>query len=149
MVTIRDAELTDLDTIVEFNARLAAETENKTLDPNTLQPGVAAALNDPTKARYWLAEANGETVGQIMTTLEWSDWRNGFFWWIQSVYVVVAYRQQGIFRQLYEHVEQLARADRDVCGLRLYVEHQNVRAQAVYERIGMLPTPYQVFEREW
>ena len=149
MLTIRDALPSDIDTIVKFNAGLAAETESKTLDQDTLHPGVTAALNDPTKARYWIAESNGETVGQIMVTLEWSDWRNGFFWWIQSVYVKADHRRQGIFRRLYEHVEQLARSDRDVCGVRLYVERDNLRAQDVYARLGMRPTPYQVFERDW
>jgi len=150
MTTIRDALPTDIDTIVDYNARLAAETENKTLDRTTLEQGVASAVSDPARgARYWVAEVDGEPVGQIMVTLEWSDWRNGFFWWIQSVYVTADYRKKSILKQLYSHVEELARSDRDVCGLRLYVEHANHRAQEVYERLGMRRAGYEVFEREW
>lgn len=148
-LAIRPARAADLDFIVECNARLARETEDKQLDPATLRPGVEALLTSPEKGRYFIAELDGSPVGQIMFTTEWSDWRNGFFWWIQSVYVVAAARRRGVFTALFRHVERLARADGQVCGLRLYVDHANRAAQLTYGRLGLGTTGYSVMEVEF
>ena len=139
----------DGDVICEFNRRMALETEGKALDPVTLRAGVEAMLRDERKGRYFVCERDGQVIGQLGVTAEWSDWRNGFFWWIQSVYVASAARRQGVFRALYRHVEERARAEPDVLGLRLYVERDNRIAQATYEALGMSRTPYQVMEVSW
>lgn len=145
-LTIRDASPNDIDRIARFNSAMAAETENRKLDSTVIKAGVAAVLADPAKGRYWLAERDGQPVGQIMITWEWSDWRNGMQWWIQSVYVHPDYRRQGVFAALYRHVESLARSHPDACGLRLYVENGNSRAQQIYEVLGMTRPGYQVME---
>jgi GNAT superfamily N-acetyltransferase len=143
---IRHATQADLPFIAQANAALAAETEGQTLDPALLHPGVRAALNDPSLGRYYLAEIEGEVVGQLMATSEWSDWRNGAFIWIQSVYVLPTHRGDGVFRALYGHLESLARQDPRICGIRLYVERSNERAQEVYARLGMHRANYVVME---
>jgi GNAT superfamily N-acetyltransferase len=107
---------------------------------------VRALLEDPAKGLYFVAEEAGQVVGQVMITFEWSDWRNGMFWWLQSVYVREEFRGQGVFRALFEHVRQLAGQQAGVCGLRLYVERENERAKAAYERQGMTNAGYEVFE---
>lgn len=144
---IRAARPEDAATLVEFNRRLALETEGLELAGEVLARGVAAALNDPAKGRYFVYERNARVVGQLMFTLEWSDWRDGWFWWIQSVYVEASARRQGVFRALYAHVRDQARAAGNVVGLRLYVEEHNTRAQETYAREGMSRTPYRVFEQ--
>lgn len=143
---IRAAVPADAEVIAEFNVRLAAETEHKTLDPPTIAAGVQALLADPRLGRYFLALRDGLPVGQMMHTREWSDWRNGEIWWLQSVYVVSDARQQGVFRALYQHLESLARATPTVVGLRLYVETHNSRAQDAYVRLGMQMAGYAVME---
>lgn len=143
---IRDATLSDLHTVVEYNQRMAEETEGKRLSLEVLEPGVRAALSDPARGRYFLACLDEEVLGQLMLTTEWSDWRNGHIWWIQSVYVPSSHRRRGVFRSLYRHVEKLARATEGVAGLRLYVENNNVVAQRVYESLGMSNAGYAVFE---
>jgi GNAT superfamily N-acetyltransferase len=150
---IRPALLTDREVICEFNRRLAKETEGKDLDPAILKAGVEAVLNDPNKGRYFVAEADSHpqslsqvVVGQLGVTCEWSDWRNGNLWWIQSVYVAASARRHGVFRKLYEHLMQEARARTDVIGVRLYVEHDNLVAQATYEKMGMARTRYHLME---
>lgn len=145
---IRQAELKDLNTIAAFNDRLARETEHMNLDMDRLTEGVRAVLQDGTRGRYYVYEAAGQVAGQLMITLEWSDWRNGFFWWIQSVYVERAYRGKGIFKALYHHVKDLAEEDDEVCGLRLYVEGMNTGAQQVYKKAGMVQTGYCLYELE-
>ncbi len=146
--TIRQGRPADAPTIVEFNRRLALETEDKALDPAVLTAGVTAALADPTrKGPYYLA-VDGETIlGQLQITFEWSDWRNGWFWWFQSVYVVAEARKKGVFRSLYEHIVELARREADVVGLRLYVERDNHHAQKTYQRLGMEQTAYLLLEQ--
>lgn len=144
---LRLAGPSDAPTIVEFNRLLALESEGKALDPEQLAPGVAAVLRDPDKGVYHLAEQDGVILGQMMLTREWSDWRNGWFWWIQSVYVRAEARRLGVFRSLYQHVHSLAQADASVIGLRLYVEHENHRAQQTYQSLGMDRTGYLVLER--
>jgi GNAT superfamily N-acetyltransferase len=146
-VTIRRATPADLNTIVEFNLRLAEESEGKALNRELLGAGVAAALDDPSKGPYFLAEDDGQVVGQMQVTTEWSDWRNGWFWWIQGVYVRPAARRRGVFRSLYQHVAAAAKADPEVIGLRLYVERDNHRAQQTYVNLGMEWTTYGVMER--
>jgi GNAT superfamily N-acetyltransferase len=145
-VTIRQSTPADAPVIAEFNALLARETEHLTLDRNRLGAGVEAVLRDPARGIYWVAEAGGEIVGQLMITFEWSDWRNGFFWWIQSVYVRQDWRARGVFRALYERVHREAKSRADVCGLRLYVERENQLAHRTYERLGLRPTSYDFYE---
>ena len=157
LITIREARPEDLHVIVDFNARLAWETEDKRLDPDVLAKGVASALADPDRLRYWLAQAvDGEgdsqasrVVGQAAVTREWSDWRNGWIWWFQSVYVHLDFRGAGIFRALHAEIRSIARATPDVIGLRLYVEIHNDRAQRVYQSLGMKPGGYDVYEDLW
>ncbi len=146
-LTLRRAGPGDAAVIAELNQRLAQESEGKTLDPAVLAAGVAACLADPCKARYFLAEEDGVVLGQIMLTTEWSDWRNGWVWWIQSVYVRQEARRRGVFRALFRHVHEAARADPEVVGLRLYVERDNHAAQQTYQRLGMEVTGYLVLER--
>ncbi|HEY7158853.1 MAG TPA: GNAT family N-acetyltransferase [Gemmataceae bacterium] len=146
-LSIRRASPADAAVVAEFNRLLAAESEGKTLDPAVLARGVAAVLADPHKGVYFLAEKDGASVGQIMYTTEWSDWRNGWFWWIQSVYVRHEARRRGVFRALFEHVHKAAQADPEVIGLRLYVERENHSAWETYRRMGMEAAGYVVFER--
>ena len=122
------------------------ETERKRLPLARVSAGVKALLRDSAKGTYFVAEADGTLAGQLLITYEWSDWRNGNFWWIQSVYVAEKFRSSGIFRALFNHIETLARARKDVCGLRLYMEAHNERARKAYERLGLKQTDYQVFE---
>ena len=145
-ISIRNAAMTDAAIIASNNSLMAEETEGRTLDPDIIGPGVAALLADPGKGRYWVAESAGQIVGQLMVTYEWSDWRNGTLWWIQSVYIAPDFRRQGVFSALYHHVESLAAAEPDVCGLRLYVEDNNHRAQRTYEALGMVKPSYVVME---
>lgn len=146
IMRIRDARASDADFIADANSALASETEGQSLDPALVGPGVRAVLDDPSLGRYYIAEADGKPVGQLMTTFEWSDWRNGVFLWIQSVYVLPAYRGSGAFRALYDHLVGLARQDARICGIRLYVDHANGRAQEVYARLGMHRSNYAVME---
>ncbi len=147
MPTVRRAAAADAPFLVDFNRRLALETEGKTLDPAVLTRGVAAGLADDNKARYFVADEGGAVVGQLMLTMEWSDWRDGWIWWIQSVYVREDWRRRGVFRLLYEHIHQAAVNDPEVIGIRLYVEHDNHNAQQSYLKLGMERTGYLVLER--
>jgi len=146
---IRPATLGDIPIISQFNRLIARETEQRELDQATVDRGVRAVLERPELGRYFVAEQAGGPVGQLMVTCEWSDWRNGAFWWIQSVYVRPDCRRSGVFRALYAHVEQLARATPGVCGLRLYVEQHNERAIATYRGLGMRPSGHTLFETDW
>jgi GNAT superfamily N-acetyltransferase len=143
--TIRSARAEDAATLADFNAAMALETEHLTLDRGTLTAGVEAALADANKARYFVAEIEGRIVGMLMLTLEWSDWRNGEIWWIQSVYVHPEFRRRGVFGAIYRHVQELARRSGAV-GLRLYVVKHNAPAQATYARLGMEMSEYLVME---
>jgi ribosomal protein S18 acetylase RimI-like enzyme len=145
--TVRRATPTDAATVIEFNRLLALESEGKTLDPAQLTPGVEAGLADSNKGCYFLVEDAGVPVGQMGLTYEWSDWRNGWFWWIQSVYVRAEYRRRGVFRALFEHTQDAARKDPSVAGLRLYVERENVAAQKTYRQLGLVETGYFVLEK--
>jgi ribosomal protein S18 acetylase RimI-like enzyme len=145
-VTIRRATPADEAVLIELNAALAWETEQKRLRPEVLTAGVRAVFTDPAKGFYTVAELQGQIVGQMMVTYEWSDWRNGWFWWVQSVYVRAEARRTGVFRALYREIERQAAADPSVIGLRLYVERDNTRAQATYRALGMVETTYGVME---
>ncbi len=148
-MTIRSATVADAATIVRFNALLADETEQITLDQNRLREGVEALLRDSTKGFYLIAEQDTIVVGQLMITFEWSDWRNGVFWWIQSVYVEKTARGTGAFKALFEYVRTLAASKPDVCGLRLYVERKNTRAKQTYERLAMHSSHYEMYEMDF
>ena len=148
-IEIRRAVADDIDRIVEFNLAMARESEDKGLDIETLRAGVAAVLAEPANGFYLMAEADGRPAGSLMVTTEWSDWRNGRFWWIQSVFVAREHRRLGIYSRLHDSVRRAAQADGQCCGLRLYVERNNIGAQATYARLGMAPTHYDLFEEEF
>jgi ribosomal protein S18 acetylase RimI-like enzyme len=145
-ISVRPATLDDAEFLVRGNAQLALETEALSLDIDRLRSGVHAVFTDPARGFYLIAESNGTRLGQMMITYEWSDWRNGVFWWIQSVYTAPESRRRGVFRALYSHAESLARQEGTVCGLRLYVEVNNRPAQDTYRRCGMHETAYRMFE---
>jgi GNAT superfamily N-acetyltransferase len=145
-ITIRNAKVTDAKTIAAFNYSIAAETEHIELDRKRLLRGVKKLLNDDSKGFYILAEVGGRVAGQLMITYEWSDWRCATFWWIQSVYVPKEFRGAGVFKQLYRYIEKRARKNKSVCGLRLYVERGNSRAQQTYEHLGMNKADYNMYE---
>lgn len=146
-IQIRLATTDDCEVISNFNTRLASETEGKHLNDETIRAGVEAFLADEHRGRYFVAVSNGNVVGQMAHTREWSDWRNGEIWWLQSVYVLPEFRQQGVFRALYQHLESLALSLSDVIGVRLYVETHNRKAQEAYERLGLRNANYSVMER--
>lgn len=139
---VRRATVLDAETVAEFNRRLAWESEGKKLDAEVLRHGVAAVLADAHKGFYVMAEREGEVIGQSMVTFEWSDWRNGWYWWVQSVYVREDARRLGVFRAIFEQLKTEAMADPTVIGIRLYVERENERAHKVYRAVGMEEEPY-------
>jgi ribosomal protein S18 acetylase RimI-like enzyme len=146
-IAIRPAEADDWATIVEYNCRLAAESEDTTLNSTDVEPGVRRLLQDPGKGRYFVACDGERIVGQMMHTREWSDWRNGDIWWLQSVYIHPDYRRRGIFRRLFDTLLAEAEADPNVVGLRLYVESDNTPAHATYEQLGLNRAGYFVMQR--
>jgi GNAT superfamily N-acetyltransferase len=146
-VLVRRATPADAPIVAEFNRLLAWESEGKVLDPAILSAGVAAVLGDPAKGWYLVAERAGEIVGQLAIMPEWSDWRNAWIWWIESVYVAASSRRTGVFRALFEEVRRLGREAGDVIGLRLYVEENNHRAQQTYHELGMEPMPFLLFHQ--
>jgi RimJ/RimL family protein N-acetyltransferase len=143
---IRESVPADAAAIVDFQLRMARETEDLELDGATLSRGVAAVFADPGKGAYWIAERGGRTVGCLLTTCEWSDWRDGVVLWIQSVYVVPEERGEGVYRALYERVRRQIEESDDLKGIRLYVDKRNAGAQRVYERLGMTREHYDLFE---
>lgn len=136
----------DADSIVSFQVAMAKETEGVDLDRETCRTGVNAVFDDPSLGRYFVAEDEGRIIASLMITHEWSDWRAGTVWWIQSVYVIPELRGRGVYRALYDHVKQLARSDEGIRGIRLYVDRRNEDAQKVYTRLGMDGEHYVVFE---
>ena len=146
---VRKAHAGDSQVIADYNTRLARESEAKCLESNTIMAGVRTVLSRPEYGQYFLAEREDEIVGQVLITHEWSDWRNGLFWWIQSVYVPVEYRRSGVFSELYRHITELAKESSNVCGVRLYVEGENTPAHRTYRALGMNHTNYQVLEVEF
>jgi ribosomal protein S18 acetylase RimI-like enzyme len=145
-ITYRDAVPGDAARIVEFQIAMARETEDFDLDRATCSRGVQAVFTDDRHGRYFVAEDGARLIASLMITPEWSDWRNGVVWWIQSVYVIPEFRRQRVYAGLYEHVKRLAGLDANVKGIRLYVDKRNTRAQEVYARLGMNGEHYQVFE---
>jgi ribosomal protein S18 acetylase RimI-like enzyme len=126
---------------------MAQETEERQLDPETIQSGVSGVIQNHAHGFYLIAERDQVAVGSLLITFEWSDWRNGTLWWIQSVYVKPEHRRTGVFKALYDAVIARARAAKSVRGIRLYVEQENLDAQSVYQKLSMQKTPYQMFER--
>jgi GNAT superfamily N-acetyltransferase len=145
-LTVRPATAADLDTLADFNVAMAEETEDKPLDPDTVRAGVQGLFESPSRGFYLIAERNDHAVGSLMITPEWSDWRNGAFWWIQSVYVRPDARRTGVYTALHRDVRRRAREKSEVCGLRLYVERGNESARETYERLGMTETSYRLYE---
>ena len=146
LITVREAIISDSDKISQFNINMAWETEEKKLDKEIISAGVISLFQKPEYGFYMVAEAGSEVAASLMITKEWSDWRNGLFWWIQSVYVKPEFRRQGIYRAMYEAVLKLAMNHPEVCGCRLYVEKENVKAQKTYESLGMTETHYKMYE---
>ena len=145
-MNVRKATVEDTDLLVEFNRAMAEETEGKTLSVEKLTAGVRAVFDDASRGFYLIAELDGRPAGGLLITTEWSDWRNAYFWWIQSVYVNPAYRKKGVYKTLHNHVVETARQSGNVCGIRLYVDHDNTGAKATYQRLGMTPGHYDFYE---
>jgi GNAT superfamily N-acetyltransferase len=150
---IRAATLEDVQSIITFSAAMALETEDRRLDEARLGEGTLSLLSTPSYGFFMVAELrDGERhrlIGQLMITYEWSDWRNGVFWWIQSVYVDPAWRRRGVFRRMHEEVVSQAKADPKACGVRLYVEQDNRTAEIVYQRVGLARSAYRVYEKDF
>jgi GNAT superfamily N-acetyltransferase len=144
-IQIRPATIADLQLLIDNNQAMALETENRVLEDAVLRLGVSAVLNDPAKGFYLIAAIEGRLVGSLMITSEWSDWRNGEMWWYQSVYVLPEYRAKGVFKAMFQNILDLAR-NSNVKELRLYVERDNIRAQKVYEALGMAHSHYDMWE---
>lgn len=143
---IRQANINDAAAIADFNIKMAKETEDMDLIPEIISAGVRNMIENPQMGFYLVAEEDNVIQASLMVTTEWSDWRNGLFWWIQSVYVLPEFRRMGLYRKLYEKVKDLAGKESNVCGFRLYVEHENLAAQTTYRSLGMQQTDYQMFE---
>lgn len=148
MISVRDGSGGDLDIICEFNRRMAEETESLHLDAQRLREGVRRVLEDEHRGHYFVAEEDGQVVGQTMVTREWSDWRNGWFWWLESVYVKPEARGRGVFRQLMAHIEDRAQANR-ACGIRLYVDAENQVAARTYDSLGLKEARYRMREKDF
>ena len=144
-IITREARVTDAGAIVEFQLAMARETESVELDPPIVTRGVQAVFDDPSRGRYFVAEAEGEVIASLLITYEWSDWRNGNVWWIQSVYVRPAFRRRGVYAGMYHYVQAIAESE-NVRGIRLYVDRRNTLAQDVYRRSGMNGEHYLVYE---
>jgi ribosomal protein S18 acetylase RimI-like enzyme len=144
---VRPARQEDVPLMVRWQLAMALETEDKPLDEAVLARGIQRAFDDPAKGRYFIAEVDGRPAGTLMLTWEWSDWRDGWWWWIQSVFVDEDFRRRGVYRALHAHVLALAQADPEVRGIRLYVEHENANARRTYEFLGMHDTHYVLYEK--
>ena len=142
----RKGERRDALSIVQFQIDMARETEALELDREILEKGVAAVFDDPHKGHYWVAEHEGKVVGSLLLLSEWSDWRNGFVWWIHSVFVIPNYRGKGVYKSLFHKIQEVIRQDPQSHGLRLYVEKENTQAQAVYSKLGMDGEHYRLFQ---
>ena len=148
-VSVRRATLEDIPLIAGFNLAMAHESESRALHAERLEKGVRHVLLEPGDGFYLVAEVDGEAAGSLMVTFEWSDWRDGCFWWIQSVYVPPRFRRSGVYSRMHAHVRDAALADGHACGLRLYVEKDNTVAQATYGHLGMSETDYRLYEEEF
>jgi ribosomal protein S18 acetylase RimI-like enzyme len=145
-ILIRKAERKDASVIAKYNIAMALETEDKILDPELVNKGVLGLFDRPQAGFYIVAEVDDEIAGCLMITTEWSDWRNGMFWWVQSVYVAPDFRRQGLYSTLYLSIKEMAKDESDVCGFRLYVDKDNTPAQKTYEKLGMIPLHYLMYE---
>ncbi len=143
---VRKAKAEDLNSILEFQLAMASETEGIELDRETVKKGVAAVLNDPSKGFYYLAEKESQVIGSLLTTFEWSDWRNGTVLWIQSVYVLPEFRRKGVYSKLYGYIKELVLNDSYLKGIRLYADKSNEAAHKVYQKLGMTHDHYVTFE---
>lgn len=152
-IVVRQAGYADVDSLVAFSAAMARETEGRHLDRDRLRDGTLAVLDAPERGFFIVAEIVdrdcARLAGQLMVTFEWSDWRNGVFWWVQSVYVDPGWRRQGVYRAMHAAIVARATADPQVCGIRLYVERNNHEAQTVYQRVGLAPSVYTVYEQDF
>jgi GNAT superfamily N-acetyltransferase len=145
-IAVREALRDDAAAIIEFQLAMALETEELTLDRDILTRGVNALFENPSLGRYFLAESDGRVIASLMITYEWSDWRNGMVWWIQSVYTIPEFRRRGVYATLYSHIRKQVEPDPNIRGIRLYVDNRNAPAQQVYARLGMEGEHYRVFE---
>ena len=148
-LSIRIGQEKDIDTLVKFNIVLARQTEHKQLSPPIVNQGLQMLFKNPQYGFYVVAEIADEIVGCCMVTYEWSDWRCGLFWWIQSVYVRPEFRRRGIFRKLYEFLKEKASQEQNVCGFRLYVEQSNRTGQNTYSAVGMKEALYKFYEESF
>ena len=146
MINLREALPKDIPIIIDFQKKMALETENLILNSETLSRGVDQLMRDPGKGKYYVAEESSRVVGCLMTTFEWSDWRDGTVLWIQSVYIAKDFRGQGVYRKMYDHIRQIVSDDPALKGIRLYVDRSNTEAQGVYKKLGMDGEHYSVFE---
>ncbi|SKC74511.1 GNAT family N-acetyltransferase [Ohtaekwangia koreensis] len=146
MITIRKSIASDIPILIDFQQKLALETEHVSLDPQILKKGLQALFDDPSKGFYNVVEESGIIIGCHMVTYEWSDWRNGMVLWLQSVYVMEAYRKKGIFKMMYDNILRIISEDDSLIGLRLYVDKTNERAMKVYQALGMNGDHYTVYE---
>lgn len=143
---VREATTEDAGAIVEFQLKMAMETENLQLNQDTVNEGVQAVFNDVSKGTYYVAEKNGKVIASLLTTFEWSDWRNGTVLWIQSVFVLPEFRGNGVYKKMYQHIQHRVEKNDQLKGIRLYVDQTNLRAQKVYSRLNMSAEHYQLFE---
>lgn len=146
MISIRPAKFQEISILSDFQVNLAAETENILLDKNLVSVGIEALFIDPAKGVYYIAETEGTMIGCFLITYEWSDWRNGMVWWLQSVYVQESHRRKGVFKKMHAYLIDTISKDPEIIGLRLYVDKSNDRAQEVYRSLGMNGDHYTVFE---
>ena len=140
-------EVCDIDSIVQFQADMAMESEGCVLDKEKVIKGVTAAMLDDSKGIYWVAKYEGRTIGSLMITREWSDWNNEWYWWIQSVYVTPEYRKRGVYKAMYQKVKDAAK-ENNVSQIRLYADKTNLSAQKAYQSLGMHESHYLMFEEE-
>jgi GNAT superfamily N-acetyltransferase len=145
MIQIRKANPSDAPSIIDFQLRMAWETEKLKLVPEIVTKGVDAVYRDQSRGQYYVAETDGKVIASLLITTEWSDWRNCNVWWFQSVYVVPEFRRKGVFRKMYSHIRELA-VQQGIAGLRLYVETKNSKAQKTYEALGMSSEHYAFYE---
>ena len=143
---VRIATLNDVESIVDFQLKMASETEGIKLHEPTVLKGVTAVISDKSKGQYYVTEINGKIIASLLTTYEWSDWRNGTILWIQSVYVLYEYRRKGIYRNMYSHLKQLVMENDNLNGIRLYADKSNLPAHKTYLKLGMSPDHYVTFE---
>ena len=145
-IKILNADYSDAATIVDFQKKMALETENFQLDDKTVKQGVEAVFKDQNKGQYFLAKTQNQVIGSLLVLNEWSDWRNGYVWWIHSVYVKPKFREQKVFKKMYQFLKQKVENHNDLRGLRLYVDKTNLRAQKVYQALGMSNDHYELYE---